>query len=104
MALVLALLAALGVAELAGVSDFARDGVAFLGGWRWQALTLDGVEAVLVVAGSVWLLSLAQHRLTSQARVLRGAGRGAYCAFMLQAPVLLTLEIAARPLPLPAVG
>jgi hypothetical protein len=35
--------------------------------------------------------------------VLRGAARAAYAAFLLQAPVLLTLEIAARPMPLPAI-
>jgi hypothetical protein len=85
----------------AGVRNFARDGDPFLGGWRWQSLALDAVEASLVVAGSVWLLAWAQRRLTSDAPILVASARGAYAAFILQVPVLISLEIAARPLPLP---
>ncbi|HEX6761056.1 MAG TPA: acyltransferase [Propionibacteriaceae bacterium] len=85
----------------AGVRNFARDGDQFLGGWHWQALALDAVEASLVVAGSVWLLAWAQRRLTSDAPILVASARGAYAAFILQVPVLIGLEIAARPLPLP---
>ena len=59
------------------------------------------VEAALVVAGSVWLLGPAQRRLTSRAPLLAGSARAAYAAFMLQVPVLLSLEIAARPFPWP---
>jgi Acyltransferase family len=85
----------------AGVRNFARDGGPFLGGWHWQALALDAVEASLVVAGSVWLLAWAQRRLTSNAPILVASARGAYAAFILQVPVLIGLEIAARPVPLP---
>lgn len=80
----------------AGVTNFSRDGEGFLGGWRPQALAFDLVEATLVVAGSVCLLALAQHRWTSQAPVLAASARAAYAAFMLQVPVLLSLEIAGR--------
>jgi hypothetical protein len=73
-----------------------RDGGPFLGGWHSEALAFDVVEAVLVVAGSVWVLGLAQRLLTSRAAVLAGSARAAYAAFILQAPVLLSLEIAAR--------
>lgn len=83
------------------VVNFSRDGVRFLGGWHPQALAFDVVEASLVVAGSVWLLALAQRRLTSRAPVLAASARAAYAAFMLQVPVLLSLEIAARPIPWP---
>jgi hypothetical protein len=102
IAVLLTLVAAEAVAWGAGVRNFSRDGAPFLGGWRWQALVLDLVEASLVVAGSIWLLALAQRRLTSTSPVLAGSARGAYAAYMLQVPVLLTLAIAARPLPVPA--
>jgi peptidoglycan/LPS O-acetylase OafA/YrhL len=83
------------------VVNFSRDGVRFLGGWHPQALAFDVVEASLVEAGSVWLLALAQRRLTSRTPVLAANARAAYATFMLQVPVLLSLEIAARPIPWP---
>jgi hypothetical protein len=89
------------VIAAAGVTDFVKAEATFLGGWRWQALALDLVEASLVVAGSVMLLSFAQRHLVSGATVPRAAARAAYAAFLLQVPVLLGLEIALRPLPMP---
>jgi peptidoglycan/LPS O-acetylase OafA/YrhL len=62
---------------------------------------LDAAEASLVVAGSVWLLAWAQRRLTSDSPILVASARGAYAAYILQVPVLIGLEIAARLLPLP---
>jgi hypothetical protein len=56
-----------------------------------------------VVAGSVWLLALAQRWFTHRATALTRWSRGAYAAYLLQAPVLISLEIAARSLPWPAV-
>ena len=47
------------------------------------------------------LLALAQHRWTSQAPVLAGSARAAYAAFMLQVPVLLSLEISGRSFDVP---
>jgi hypothetical protein len=85
-----------------GVSNLARDAAPFLGGWRWQALALACVEASLVVAGSVWLVGLTQRRWASSGRLSARCCRGSYAAFVLQAPVLLTLAIAARRLPWPA--
>jgi hypothetical protein len=90
------------VAWGAGVKDFSREGGPFLGGWHWQALVLAMVEATLVVAGSLLLVAVAQRSLTSTSRLSAGTARGAYAAYILQVPVLLTLAIAARPLPLPA--
>ena len=101
LAVALTLVLAPAVLILAGVTDFVRAEATFLGGWRWQALALDLAEATLVVAGSVAVLSLAQRHLTSSAALPRAAARGAYGAFLLQVPVLLSLEIAFRPLPLP---
>ena len=74
----------------------------FLGGWHWQALMLAGSEASLVVAGSVWLLGLAQRRLTGDGPLWAACRRSSYAAFVLQVPILLTLAIAARSLTWPA--
>jgi hypothetical protein len=82
-----------------GVSNLSEDGGPFLGGWRWQALALAAVEAILVVAGSVWLLGFAQRRSANGGRRSAVYGRVSYAAFVLQAPVLLTLSIAVRSLP-----
>jgi peptidoglycan/LPS O-acetylase OafA/YrhL len=84
----------------AGVTDVAADATPYLGGWNWAALLLAGVEGALAVAGSVWLCGLAQRRLTGTA--LTAWTRSSYGAFALQAPVLLTLAIALRPVPWPA--
>jgi peptidoglycan/LPS O-acetylase OafA/YrhL len=64
---------------------------------------LDGVEAVLVVAGSVWLLGWAQRWLTSRRVRLTSVARSAYAAYLLQVPVLIGLEVAARSFDWPAV-
>jgi hypothetical protein len=52
IAVIITILVAPVLAFAAGVRTFARDGDQFLGGWHWQALALDAVEASLVVAGS----------------------------------------------------
>ena len=91
------------IAAAVGLSDFSRDGVPFLGGWHWQALSLDVVEATLVVAGSVWLLGWAQRWLRSRGGASSRTARGAYLAYLLQAPILIGLEIAGRSLDWPAV-
>jgi hypothetical protein len=54
-----AIAAALVIMAATGVTNLSQDDIPFLGGWHWQALTLDVAEAALVVAGSVWLLALA---------------------------------------------
>ena len=102
--LIATLLVAPAVIVLAGVRDFSRDGTAFLGGWHWQALVLAAVEGALVVAGSVWLLAQAQRLLTFHGRLASACQRAAYAAFLLQAPVLLSLEIALRAAPLTALA
>jgi hypothetical protein len=90
------------VAALLGVLDLAGNAEPFLGGWRWQAAALALVEGVLVVAGSLWLVGLAQRRLTGQGPFAEGLARSAYVAFVVQGPVLLSLATALRPLDLPA--
>ncbi|MFI9818553.1 acyltransferase family protein [Saccharothrix variisporea] len=86
----------------AGVSNLSGQSGPFLGGWRWQALLLAVVESVLVVGGSIWLLGLAQRRLTAGGPFAGALARSAFAAFVLQGPVLVLLAVAARPVPLPA--
>jgi hypothetical protein len=73
------------------------------GGWGWPALLFVSLESVLVVFGSLWLLSGAQRHLD---HAFRWAGprvsRSAYGAFMVQSVPLIGLAFALRPLPLPA--
>jgi surface polysaccharide O-acyltransferase-like enzyme len=102
IAVLLAIALGVGVMAILGVSDFKRYDGPFLGGWHWQALALDVVEATLVVGGSVWLLAWAQRWLTSRAVRLTRVARSAYLAYLLQVPVLISLEIAGRSVPWPA--
>lgn len=89
-------------AVVLGFTELAHDATPFLGGWTWQALLMATIEATLVVAGSLWLLGLAQRRITGDGPLATACARGAFAAFVLQAPVLLGLAIAARPLAVPA--
>ena len=85
-----------------GVLDLAASAGPFLGGFTWQAATLALVEGILVVAGSLWLIGLAQRKLTRQGPFTDGLARSAYVAFVVQGPILLALATGLRPLDLPA--
>jgi len=98
----LAVVVALSVTVLGGVDKLGDDTGRFLGGWSWQALGPAAFEGILVVTGSVWLLGTAQRRFTAPSRITAACNRGAYAAYLLQAPVLLGFAIAARALPAPA--
>ena len=89
-------------ASVVGISNLAADAAPYQGGWHWEAMVLATVEAILVVAGSVWVLGLAQDRLQGVSRLWRVCARSSFAAFVLQAPVLLTLAIMMRPFNLPA--
>jgi hypothetical protein len=84
---------------VAGALDAVDDA---LGGWHLLAGAFAGIEAVLTVFGSVWLLSVAQHRLAGRHRWGPALSRSAYAAFMLQTAFLLGLAMALRPVELPA--
>ncbi len=102
-AAVLGVLVLLPVAALAsGVRDVARDAGPFLGGWSGAALATAAVEAVLVVAGSVWLVGLAGHRGLGTGPRAAALARAAFPAFVVQGPVLMGLAVLARPLAVPA--
>ena len=85
-----------------GINDLSADAGPYQGGMHWQAMVLATVEAILVVAGSVWVLGLAQDRLQGVSRLWKACARSSFAAFVLQAPVLLTLSITLRPFDLPA--
>jgi hypothetical protein len=102
IAVLMSVAVAMAIAALLGISDVKRDSTPFLGGWHWQALALDAVEATLVVAGSVWLLAWAQRWLTSRKGALTRVAPSAYAAYLLQAPVLIGLEVVARSFVWPA--
>ena len=84
---------------VAGALDAVDDA---LGGWHLLAGAFAGIEAVLTVFGSVWLVSVAQHRLAGRHRWGPALSRSAYAAFMLQTAFLLGLAMALRPVELPA--
>ena len=73
-----------------------------MGGPDPLAATFAVLDAVLCVFGSVWLLSVAQRRLTRPLPHGTALARSAYGAFILQTPVLIGLAVALRPLALPA--
>ncbi len=89
VAVIITVLALPVYAFMAGISDLADDAGPYQGGWHWQALLLAIVEAILVVAGSVWVLGLAQDRLQGVSQLWKRCARGSFAAFVLQAPVLL---------------
>ena len=74
----------------------------FLGGLHWPALVVAGLEGLLTVFGSIWLLGVAQLRLNRWSVSGPMLARSAYPAFILQSPVLIGLAVALRPLPVDA--
>ena len=73
----------------------------WLGGWGLPALAAALLEGVVVIAAPVWVLSFAQRRLNGTGPIRRAMARSSYAAFMLQGPVIVGLELAFRPAPLP---
>ena len=94
-----AAVATAGLLAGAGLSDHFDD---LLGGWNPWAAGFAAVDAVLCVFGSVWLLSIAQRRLTRPLPHGRALSRSAYAAFIVQTPVLIALALALRPVGVPA--
>jgi hypothetical protein len=92
------------IALVAGISSFSADGQSFLGGLRLEALVLDLAEASLAVSGTVWLLAVAQRWLASSSHLWQRTAGAAYGAFVLQGPVLISLALMLRPVPLSGGG
>jgi Acyltransferase family len=69
----------------------------------WAPTALAALEGPLVVGTCVWLLGFAQQHLNRQPGALgRGLARSAFAAFILQGAIIIGLEIALRPLAVPA--
>ncbi|GAA2394647.1 acyltransferase [Dactylosporangium salmoneum] len=73
----------------------------FLGGWHPAALATAAAEGLLSVNLAVWLLATAQRHLNRPLRSPTVAS-DAFAAFIVQAHVLVTLALLARPVPVPA--
>lgn len=73
-----------------------RDPEALLGGGTWQSLLVAGVEGLVLVSLSVWLLDVFRRRYNHQGRLAREMGRAAYAAFVLHQIVLVGLVLATR--------
>ena len=76
------------------------------GGWHWQAALVAVLEAVLAVSATVVLLDLARRRWgRAPATPFRvRLGDSAFGAYVIQAPVIVTVSLALRPVPLPALA
>jgi hypothetical protein len=72
------------------------DPQAFLGGGTWQWLVVAGVEGVLLVSLSLWLLDVFRRRYNHQGRPAREMSRAAYAAFIFHQIVLVGLVLATR--------
>jgi hypothetical protein len=90
------------LALASGLHDLGVDVDPYLGGWHWQALVTALIEAILVVAGSVWLVGLSERRTNRIRPRADGWARSAFAAFVIQGPVLMALASAARPFDMPA--
>jgi hypothetical protein len=71
----------------------------FLGAAHWPALTVACLEGVLTVFGSIWLLSVAQHRWNRSSPLSRALGRSSFAAFVVHPVLLIALALVLRPLP-----
>jgi hypothetical protein len=90
------------VGLLVAGTDMAHGGLDRLfGGWHWQSLAFAVLQGVVAVTFSLWVVAWFGRRWTGQGRLAARAGRGAYAAYVLHAPVLVLVPLAARPLPLP---
>jgi glucan biosynthesis protein C len=72
----------------------------FGGGVSWQAAVVALCEGIISVGSSVWLLGLFQRRHDHAGPLARAMGRAAFGAYVLQAPVAVTIARLAHPLPI----
>ncbi len=83
----------------AGLADSVEE---MMGGPNLLAAGFAALDAVLCMFGSVWMLSVAQRRLTHPLPHGTALARSAYGAFILQTPVLIGLALSLRGIGLPA--
>lgn len=71
----------------------------FAGGTSWQAVLVAGCEALIAIGLSIWLLGHFQRRHDRGGPLARGAGRAAFGAYVLQAPVVVGIAVLASRMP-----
>lgn len=83
-----------GIATGAAMEDFS-------GGGTWQSLVVAGLEGIIVVTMSLWLIDLFQRRFDHQGPLAREMSRAAYATFVVHQVVLVWLVLATRLIPWP---
>ncbi len=71
----------------------AADADPFSGGLTWQAAVTAGCEGVIAVGLAVWLLAFFQQHVDHAGPLAAGLGRAAYGAYLVQAPVLVSIAL-----------
>ncbi|GAC1466898.1 MAG: acyltransferase [Chloroflexota bacterium] len=74
----------------------------YSGGLHWEALFAPAIEGALAVTGSIWLLGYFRRHVNSMFPLGRQLIRSYYGAYVIQAPVVMGLALAVRPLGIPA--
>ena len=92
-----------GLAAVVLVLSTAHHLTPFGGGWHWQSAVVCLIEGVVSVSGTVLLLDACRRRPTAASRSRR-LGPLAFGAYVLQAPVIVAISLACRPLELPVVA
>lgn len=83
-----------GIATGAAMEDFS-------GGGTWQSLVVAGLEGIIVVTMSLWLIDLFHRRFDHQGPLAREMSRAAYATFVIHQVVLVWLVLATRLIPWP---
>jgi glucan biosynthesis protein C len=84
---------------IGGAAATGADIETYAGGGTWQSLVTAGLESVLVVAMSLWLIDLFARRFDHQGRVAGAMSRVAYAAFVVHQLILVGLVLVSRHTP-----
>jgi hypothetical protein len=91
------------LAALVGVGiTLTEDPEPFLGGLRWEAMSIPLIEATLALGMSLWLIDWFRRRANHAGTLMRGMGRASFGAYLVHAPIIVLLAIALRGVPVPA--
>jgi hypothetical protein len=74
------------------------------GGWTWQAGVVSCGEGIVAVSLAVWLLARFRSHHDVAGPLRHAAGRAAFGAYVLQAPVLVGLSVALQDVGIPPEG
>lgn len=87
------------------ISGGALDGhnAVFKGGWHWQAFGAAGLEGILTVSATLWLLDYFRRRHNHQGDFARHLTRCAYAAYLVQFAALVALGLVMKSLDIPGI-